>query len=49
MSIFNEETLENAVIELFAAEGYPHVHGAVRTKVLPQSVEALRADGGNPL
>jgi type I restriction enzyme R subunit len=27
MSIFNEETLENAVIELFAAEGYPHVHG----------------------
>lgn len=27
MSIFNEETLETAVIELFAAEGYPHVHG----------------------
>lgn len=27
MSIFNEETLENAVIELFTAEGYPHVHG----------------------
>ncbi|MDD2921308.1 MAG: HsdR family type I site-specific deoxyribonuclease [Anaerolineales bacterium] len=27
MSIFNEETLENAVIELFAAEGYPHAHG----------------------
>lgn len=27
MSIFNEETLENAVIELFEAEGYPHVHG----------------------
>ncbi len=27
MSIFNEETLENAVIELFATEGYPHVHG----------------------
>lgn len=27
MSIFNEETLEKAVIELFAAEGYPHVRG----------------------
>ncbi|MCL4271019.1 MAG: type I restriction endonuclease subunit R [Anaerolineales bacterium] len=27
MSIFNEETLENAVIELFTAEGYPHVRG----------------------
>ena len=27
MSNFNEETLENAVIELFAAEGYPHVKG----------------------
>lgn len=27
MSNFNEETLENAVIELFEAEGYPHVHG----------------------
>ncbi len=27
MSIFNEETLENAVIELFSAEGYPHVRG----------------------
>ncbi len=27
MSIFNEENLENAVIELFAAEGYLHVRG----------------------
>ena len=27
MSIFNEEMLENAVIELFEAEGYPHVRG----------------------
>ncbi|MFN8405167.1 MAG: type I restriction endonuclease [Anaerolineales bacterium] len=27
MSLFNEQTLEKAVIELFEAEGYPHVHG----------------------
>lgn len=27
MSIFTEETLEKAVIELLEAEGYPHVHG----------------------
>jgi len=27
MGIFTEETLEKAVVELFEAEGYPHVHG----------------------
>ena len=27
MSIFTEETLEKAVLELLEAEGYPHVHG----------------------
>lgn len=27
MSIFTEETLEKAVMELLEAEGYPHVHG----------------------
>jgi type I restriction enzyme R subunit len=34
MSIFTEETLEKAVIELFEAQGYPHLHGETVHKTL---------------